>query len=498
MLGKTGALLNLPTFTDSKITTIKVHSSSSGSQSVQVAIYSGETEVAAAQTWATRDADYTYSIPAAYQSSALSIKVMNNYNSQISGITVTKESLGDVPTITVADATVNVDADEHEGTLDLSYNNLTITDMSDFAVLFCDANGDAIPAEPDWIEVEVAEQDPQIGEGYVVSYFMLENEGAARTAYFKVWALGDEDYVYSNIVTINQAAAPLNNIPDIYAAATTTEQNVMVSFESWIVSAVSTNGKNVFVTDGINGFVMYYNTDMSGTFAANDLIGSENAVECRLKLYNGFAELINVPTTDLHLLSDVVEADTAFIDMASLSGVNTGALVSYQNLTCSVSDNKYYLTDGITTIQVYNSLYSDAYSTLVDGNVYNITGVYQQYNDTKEILPRSASDVVEAEIPLSCDGIIALPYTRDFEESVPVSAPTPKTRIAPQCVTIAQEYVTMADSTRPQLYYGYNHTENGNYSMYLRDRGIFTLPQYVVINPNNLDNTPVKMRFYLT
>ena len=110
------------------------------------------------------------------------------------------------PVITVSPASVNLNSDEHDGTLDLTYANLEISDMTDFDILYYDAEGEETEI-PEWIEVLVAEQDPSIGEGYVVSYFMFENEGEeARTAYFKVFALGDEDYVYSNLVTITQAA----------------------------------------------------------------------------------------------------------------------------------------------------------------------------------------------------------------------------------------------------------------------------------------------------
>ncbi len=111
-----------------------------------------------------------------------------------------------VPSITVTPELVEVDATEHEGTLGLAYENLEISDMNDFIVVYFDNQGGSID-DPDWIEVSVAEQDSQIGEGYVVSYNMEENVGEARTAYFKVYALdANANDVYSNIVTVNQAA----------------------------------------------------------------------------------------------------------------------------------------------------------------------------------------------------------------------------------------------------------------------------------------------------
>ena len=108
------------------------------------------------------------------------------------------------PIITVTPAMVEVDAEEHEGTLALAYENLEISNMTDFDIQYYDAEGEETET-PDWIEVLVAEQDPEIGEGCVVSYYMFENEGEARSVYFKVFATGDEDFVYSNLVTINQA-----------------------------------------------------------------------------------------------------------------------------------------------------------------------------------------------------------------------------------------------------------------------------------------------------
>jgi len=113
-----------------------------------------------------------------------------------------------VASITVEPAEVNVDAEEHDGTLDITLANFEVSSYEDFIIQFYDAdenelNGDD---EPAWIDVTVAEQDPEIGEGYVVSYYMYENTGEARTAYFTVNALNGNDLVESNLVTITQEA----------------------------------------------------------------------------------------------------------------------------------------------------------------------------------------------------------------------------------------------------------------------------------------------------
>ena len=220
------------------------------------------------------------------------------------------------------------------------------------------------------------------------------SENSERTATVTLTYTYNTNETVTKDVTITQTAAPVvySTIPTLFAAATSTETNVLVTFDSWVVSGVSTNGKNVFVTDNNgNGFVIFDNNGGLGdVYSAGDIL-SGTAVSCKLVLYNGFAEIKNLNASDLTINSSGT-VSAANVAMANLAGVNTGALVSYSNLTCTVTSGKYYLSDGTTTLQVFNSLY--AFDALVAGKTYNITGVYQQYNSTKEILPRSADDIV--------------------------------------------------------------------------------------------------------
>ncbi|MBR3427433.1 MAG: T9SS type A sorting domain-containing protein [Bacteroidales bacterium] len=223
-------------------------------------------------------------------------------------------------------------------------------------------------------------------------------EGIARTATVTLtYTYGDNETVIKD-VTVTQAAAPVTytTIPALFAAATSTETPVYVTFNNWVVSGVSTNGKNVFVTDNNgHGFVIFDNDGgLDQTYSSGNIL-SGTAVSCNLVLYNGFAELKNVTASDLTITTGGTVA-VAEISMANLNGVNTGALLHYENLTCSVNNNRYYLSDGTTTLQVFNALY--AFDALEDGMTYNITGVYQQYNSTKEIMPRSAADIEEVVI----------------------------------------------------------------------------------------------------
>ena len=257
----------------------------------------------------------------------------------------------------------------------------------------------------DWLNVGTP------SEGSVALSCEANSQTTARTATVTLTYTYGDNQTVTKSVTVTQAAAPLSysTIPAIFDAATTTATPVYVTFNNWVVSGVSTNGKNVFVTDNNgNGFVIFDNNGgLDNTYQVGDVL-SGTAVACKLVLYNGFAEITNLNADDLTITTGgtVTAADIA---MADLAGVNTGALVSYDNLTCSVNNNKYYLSDGTTTLQVYNALY--AFEALEEGKIYNITGVYQQYNNTKEIMPRSADDIEEVvvtsiladDVSITCD-----------------------------------------------------------------------------------------------
>ena len=206
----------------------------------------------------------------------------------------------------------------------------------------------------------------------------------------------DASSVASATYTIVQPLSTMQAIFDKATEVGNTATNVYITLDDWVVSGVSTNGKNVFVTDGTKGLVIFDNGGNMG-FTAGDVLSG--TVYCKVHLYNGSAELtqLNSTTSGLSITTGgtVTAADVA---MSDLAGVNTGALVHYENLTCSINNNKYYLSDGTTTLQVYNALY-DFGTTLVADHIYNITGVYQQYTtnngETKEVLPRSADDIEE-------------------------------------------------------------------------------------------------------
>ena len=168
-----------------------------------------------------------------------------------------------------------------------------------------------------------------------------------------------------------------------------TATDVTITFDSWVISAVSSNGKNAFLTDGTKGLIIFDNGGSMG-FNVGDVLSGSAA--CKVQLYRGAAELtiLNSSTDGLTInTGGVITPATKTID--ALSGVNTGAPIIVENVKFDGTD----LVDASNNkIQPFNSVfaYGEAFT---ENKYYNVTGIYLQFDSKKEILPRDADDIDE-------------------------------------------------------------------------------------------------------
>ena len=197
---------------------------------------------------------------------------------------------------------------------------------------------------------------------------------------------------------------PLTTMDEIFAAATeagSTATSVAVKFNNWVVTGVKSS--NAYVTDGTKGFIIYQSGH--GFEVGNILSGTAS---CKVQLYNGSAEITNLnsTTTGLTVTTGGTVTPVTTMAIASLAGVNTGAVFSFENLVYEGTN----LSDGTNDIRPYTTFYS---GTFENGKTYNVTGVYLQYNNIKEILPRSEADIVEVVITdpvINADATLNLAY----------------------------------------------------------------------------------------
>ena len=104
------------------------------------------------------------------------------------------------PSITVASTSVEVSANGGEGTIEVTYNNITEVAA---AVKFYQEDG-TTETTYNWVTAEVNSDNNN------VNYTISANDGEARTAYMKVYV----NDVYSDLITITQAA-PVNDYAEL-------------------------------------------------------------------------------------------------------------------------------------------------------------------------------------------------------------------------------------------------------------------------------------------
>ena len=188
---------------------------------------------------------------------------------------------------------------------------------------------------------------------------------------------------------------PLTTIPAIFSAATNSSQSVVIIFNDWVVSGVSTTGKSVYVTDGTNGFEIY-NYSAGLGFTAGDVLSGK--ASCTLQLNNGHARVTNL-TSDNVTVTPGGSIIPAEIEISQLTGQNSGALLSYDELAYSKSSSDHYFsytTSDQKKLKAYGDIFALNNFTFTTGKKYHVKGVYLLYNSTPEIMPRSTADIVLA------------------------------------------------------------------------------------------------------
>lgn len=193
-------------------------------------------------------------------------------------------------------------------------------------------------------------------------------------------------------VKVAGTVKPLSSMDEIFAAATaagTTATECTVALNNYVVTGVKNS--NVYVTDNAGkGFIVY----ASGHgFVAGDILSG--TVNCKVQLYKASAELTALTSTTAGItVTKGGVATPQTIAIADLSGVNTGAVVKFAELKYNGS----VFTDGTNTITPYNTFMT--LPTLINGRPYEVTGVYIQYDTTREIAPRTAADIVAKDVPM--------------------------------------------------------------------------------------------------
>ena len=258
----------------------------------------------------------------------------------------------------------------------------------------------------------------------------------AETKTLKAIAVKDEKVspIASAKYTIN---LPLTTMDQIFAKATavgSTATPVKVTMNNWVVTGVK--GSNAYLTDGTKGLIIY---TASHGFVVGDVLSG--TVACKVQLYNGSSELTELTKTTEGLTVTTggtvtpVEVD----DVNTLGGVNTGSVIKITG-TCE-SGNV------VAGVKLYGTLYT--FDNLTVGNKYNVTGVYLQYGDVEEILPRKQEDIEEV-VGLPTATISIADITMEVGETKTIEAtitPDAAQSTVQYAITSGNEYITLSGTT---------------------------------------------------
>ena len=186
---------------------------------------------------------------------------------------------------------------------------------------------------------------------------------------------------------------PLTTIQGIFDEATaigsSAAQERIITFNSWVVSAIGSDEKSVYVTDGEKGFVIY---GAEHGFAVGNILSG--TVTCNLQLFGGFAEIkgMKYNAQGLHVTTGGT-LNPQEVSLKNLSAINTGAPIIINNVTYDndgdlVDAESYYATP-------VEWLYTFETSTFETNKIYKVTGIYIYGSNSDKIVPRDADDIVK-------------------------------------------------------------------------------------------------------
>lgn len=279
------------------------------------------------------------------------------------------------PTITVSSTSVAEDADAADGTITVTYNNIT----SVVAEVLCYEDDGTTPALlPSWLDVEIDKDDN-------VYYMVGENEvGTARSAYLKVHALDDEaNDVFSPLITITQAALVLS-APTFDPVAGAVAANTPIAISQTKAASIR------YTIDGTEP------TKTTGSVYSTPITFTE-------------ATTIKAIAIKGDVVSGVATAEyTISVEKPTINLASSGYYMEGTDLTLTSTGNTIYYNmtiNGDTPDDPTSS--STEYTgpiALSSGAVRIKAIAYDAYNHSSSVVSRTVNGVAPATLPFSWAG----------------------------------------------------------------------------------------------
>ena len=170
------------------------------------------------------------------------------------------------PTITVNPDVVDVDGLLHVVQLPITYHNIVVENYGSFGVQFYDAEGEETEM-PDWLVVMVTGVIGGDDDDYVVNCAIPANQGEAHTTYLKVYAYdAEQNKVYSNLITISQAAPTYAELPFEFNGGTSDIEDTDGLYQEGLGDySANTNPTTQLKFDGTGDWLLLQFNERPGT-----------------------------------------------------------------------------------------------------------------------------------------------------------------------------------------------------------------------------------------
>ena len=411
LIGKQNSYMVLPTFSNpiAKIVVVK-GSGSQPSSNVVFNIYDGDEAVSTPATGCDEDKEFVIDNPE--EDKTYTLKVTSDHNLQLKGF---KIYYGAAPAVKKPTITGNA---AFVGSQDVTIS--------------CETDGAAIYYTTD----ATKKDNPSTTEWSAYDTKVTLNGSCTLYAAAK---LGDD---WSATASKEFTATPLyESIAELQDVATSAEATVFVKMTNWLVTAVS--GSNAYVTDNTgNGMILY---KYGHGFVANDKLNKAQ-LETTLQFYTdgGCAELKNLTTADftgdgeLAHNAEITPIDKTASQFAALTVANQGALFKVSDLTYDATNGKFM--NGTDEVAYFNKFSIDE-SSLVDGHIYDVTGVavYHKAGDVVQLCPRTAADLQDN------TAYVEISFDANTTETYGGTLPTPVNHISGTDYTVPAASLTRED-----------------------------------------------------
>lgn len=237
---------------------------------------------------------------------------------------------------------------------------------------------------------------------------------------------------YSAAFTINatttvKAIAVLNNETSDVAEKVFTKETVYETIAAFKALAANTTAyldltgaqvvyidaakKNIYVRDASGAIDLFYNNGFTTDLTTGDILSG--TIYGKYSPYKNLPEITNITdisaltaTSNQTVVAKVIDGTTAAI------AENLCDLVKIENTEITESESNYYVGDN-SDIKLYDN-FSVGY-TVTTGKTVDVSGIATVYNDTYELFPRYAEDIVylESSEPVSISSVGYSTYASD-------------------------------------------------------------------------------------